>query len=263
MSLFKSDFCTTPPIAALVAAHLKKTADRCVRKSGAPHRTGAPVLRRSLLAGTFEDTFFSVPAKGETDKLLTKARRMLDAANRLRRQERAGKKLTSRERKVAQLHEKAVRVYEELLTLARLNKGQVYPSYDWLAQATALGRRTVVRAVAVLEDLGLLQRQRRFTRDETSQEGAPRYRQTSNAYRATFNEALASFLPRWLRPAPIPEDAIQREADRLDETDHMLSQLTCRELARATVSGPLGSALAALGSRIDTLGASATVAHNR
>ena len=36
-------------------------------RSGAPHRTGAPVRRGSIEAGTFEEAFFAVPGKGETD----------------------------------------------------------------------------------------------------------------------------------------------------------------------------------------------------
>ena len=254
---------STPSIGSLVADQIKKTAARCHRRSGAQHRTDAPIRRDSLEAGTFEDTFFSVPAKGETDKLLSKARKVLDAANRLRREAREGRKLTVRERKITGLQEKFVRVYEELLTLARLNKGQVFPSYDWLAEATHLGRRTVIRAIAALERLGFLVRQRRFKRDEASPTSLPRYRQTSNVYRATFDETLASFLPRWMRPAPTPDDVVQREADRLADTDHMFSQLTCRELARATVSGPMGAALVSLGGRIDNQGASAIVVLNR
>ena len=43
-----------------------------------PHRTGAPVRRDSIEAGTFEAHFFAVPAKGETDRLLRMARAALD-----------------------------------------------------------------------------------------------------------------------------------------------------------------------------------------
>ncbi|MFD1960739.1 hypothetical protein ACFSHP_20210 [Novosphingobium panipatense] len=39
----------------------------------------------------------------------------------------------------------AVRVFEEICTLARLNAGRVFPSYNRLAEATALGRATVAR----------------------------------------------------------------------------------------------------------------------
>lgn len=47
-------------------------------RSGAPHPTGAPVLRDSVEEGTFEHLFFTPPAKGETDRLLRAARRILE-----------------------------------------------------------------------------------------------------------------------------------------------------------------------------------------
>lgn len=232
-------------------------------KSGAPHPTGAPVRRESREAGTFEDMFWSVPAKGETDKLLLTARRALDAGRRLLRDERAGARtLSSSERKITRLTAGAVRVYEEILTLARLNQGKVFPSYDHLSEATSLGRRTVARSIRILEDVGFLLRQRRFKRVEG--EGAkPRYVQTSNAYRPTLAQTVLAYLPRWMRPAPIPVDQLQRDAERAEDCQHMLSQLNCRELARATLSGPVGDALARLGARIDAQGASAGTVLNR
>ena len=232
-------------------------------QSGAPHPTGAPVRRDSREAGTFEDMFWSVPAKGETDKLLLTARRALDAGRRLLRDERAGARtLSNSERKITKLTSAAIRIYEEILTLARLNQGKVFPSYDYLADATALGRRTVARGIRILEDVGFLARQRRFKRVE--EEGAkPRYVQTSNAYRATMAQTVLAYLPRWMRPAPVPVDQLQRDDERHEDCQHMLSQLNCRELARATLSGPMGDALARLGARIDAQGASAETVLNR
>ncbi|WP_082543633.1 helix-turn-helix domain-containing protein [Sphingomonas sp. Leaf339] len=222
-------------------------------RSGAPHRTGAPVLRDSIEAGTFEDMFFSVPAKGETDRLLRVARRTLDAGRQLAREARAGTRdLTRTERAIAALTAGAVRVYEEMLTLARLNRGRVYPSYDYLAEATKLGRATIARALHILEGIGFIVRQRRFKRVEGEGPG-PRYKQTSNAYRPALPKSVMAYLPRWMRPAPVPDDQIQREADRIEETKTMLASLSCRDLARATVSGTLGKMLARLGARIDGL----------
>ncbi len=80
---------------------------------------------------------------------------------------------------------------------------KVYPSYDRLASATALGRATVARAIQILEDAGFLIRQRRFRRVEGEGPG-PRFEQTSNAYRPVAPKKLLSLLPRWLRPAPVP-----------------------------------------------------------
>ncbi|MET0377104.1 MAG: helix-turn-helix domain-containing protein [Rhizorhabdus sp.] len=219
------------------------------------HITGAPVRRDSIEAGTFEEMFFAVPARGECDRLLRIARVMLDAGRKLKRAARAeGRVLTRSERLVAGLGAGAVRIYEELLTLARLNRGRVYPSYDRLAERTGLGRATVARGLAQLEAIGLLIRQRRFRRVEGAGPG-PRYAQTSNVYRPTppgsLPARILAHLPRWMQPAPLPDDEVQREADRQDETQAMLATLSCRDLARATVGGPLGRMLARLGAVID------------
>ncbi len=220
--------------------------------SGATHHTGAPVLRGSVEAGTFEDAFFTNQAPGETDKMLRVARKLLDAGRRLGREARTGlRQLSRKEQAIAALTSGTVRVYEELCSLARLNRGRVYPSYEWLEDATGYGRGTIARALRILEELGLLLRQRRFKRIEAEGPG-PRYKQTSNVYRLLLPGALLSYLPRWMRPAPVPADALQREADRADDHQHMLSQLSCRDLARATInSGPLARVLANLGARID------------
>ncbi|MBD8548966.1 helix-turn-helix domain-containing protein [Sphingomonas sp. CFBP 8760] len=224
-------------------------------RSGATNRTGAPVRRDSLEAGTFEDLFFVLPAKGETDRMLTAARKILDEGRKLQRKARAtGEKLSVSERAVAALTAGAVRVYEEICTIARLCAGRVFPSYDHLADATGLSRNTVARAIPVLGRLGLLVKQRRFKRVEVEGDqdaGKPRYRQFSNAYRPMLPKSLIRYLPRCMRPAPPPADAVQREADRQEDQQRMLSQLSCRELARATMSGPMGAALASLGARLD------------
>jgi DNA-binding transcriptional regulator YhcF (GntR family) len=222
------------------------------RRSGTPHRTGARVLRDSVEAGTFEHAFFVSPAKGETDRLLRAARRILDAGRQLRREARAGlRTLTPAEQLLTTLTAASVRVFEEILTLARLNKGRVFPSYDHLADATGLGRATVARALKILEGIGFLVRQRRFKRIEDATGPGPRFEQTSNAYRTFLPAIVARYLPRWMRLAPIPDDMLQREADHALDMDHMVRSLTCRELAEAHVGGALGKVLARLGAAID------------
>lgn len=225
-----------------------------------PHRTGAPVLRDSIEAGTFEELFFATPAPGETDRLLRACRRTLDAGRRLRREERAGTRmLSATERSIAGLTAAAVRVFEELCTLARLNQGRVYPSYDWLAEATALGRATVARALHALERCGFLVRQRRFKRVEGE---GPRYRQTSNAYRPLLPARVLAYLPRWMRPAPLPVDHEQHRAVEVEAHERMLASLSCRERATASVGGLLGKVLASLGAAIDRDMASACESQN-
>ena len=220
-------------------------------RSGAPNPTGAPVLRDSVEAGTFEHVFFVAPAKGETDRLLRAARRILDAGRQLRSEARRdGRDLTPAERLLTSLTAASVRVFEEILTLARLNKGRVFPSYDHLTQATSLGRATIARALRILESIGFLVRQRRFKRVEGDGPG-PRYEQTSNAYRAFLPKIVQAYLPRWMRPAPIPDDELQREADRIEDMTHMRTRLSAREQTEALPSGPLAKILARLEAALD------------
>ncbi|KQM62011.1 hypothetical protein ASE75_14835 [Sphingomonas sp. Leaf17] len=215
------------------------------------HCTGAPVRRGSIEAGSFEHHFFVTPVRGECDRLLRMARAALDAGRRLKRAVRAeGRVLSPAEAAMAALTAGAVRVYEEICTLARLNAGRVFPSYDRLVEATALGRATVARALVTLEQAGFLVRQRRFKRIEGDGPG-PRYAQTSNVYRPTLPARLMAHLPRWLHPAPAPADVEQLAQARIDELTAMRATLSCRDVARATVGGALGRMLAELGAALD------------
>lgn len=220
-------------------------------RSGSTHRTGARVLRDSVEAGSFEHAFFTPPAPGETDRLLRAARRTLDAGRQLRSEARRdGRALTRSERLLTTLTAASVRVYEEILTLARLNHGRVFPSYDHLAQATSLGRATVARALAILEAIGFLIRQRRFKRVEGDGPG-PRYEQTSNAYRPLLPAIVTAYLPRWMRPAPLSDDVACHHVERAEELERMRGQLSCQEWAQGAIDGPLGKALARLGAAMD------------
>jgi predicted transcriptional regulator len=220
------------------------------QRRGAPRRAGVPVRGGSLEAGSFEERFFTPPAPGETDRLLRLARAALDAGRRLKRAARGGRSLSAAERALCGLTAGAVRVYEELLLLARVCDGRIYPSYDRLARATALGRATVARALPLLEAAGFLVRQRRFRRLEGEGAG-PRYAQTSNAYRPTAPARVMGWLPRWLHPAPVPDCEARRGAERNSEQARMLATLSCRALAEVSVGGALGRTLARLGARID------------
>jgi len=236
---------------ALAGAFSQRKQPKRKARSGAPHPTGARVLRDSVEAGTFEHVFFVAPAKGETDKLLRMARRLVEAGRQLRSEARLnGRVLSPTEALLTTLTSASVRVFEEILTLSRLNNGKVFPSYDYLAEATSLGRATVARALRILERIGFLVRQRRFKRIDAEGPG-PRYEQTSNAYRPLLPKSLMDYLPRWMRPAPVPDDQLQRETDRLEEVEYMRSKLSCRELAASVVDGPLGKILARLGAAID------------
>lgn len=219
--------------------------------SATSRRAARPVRRNSIEAGSFEHLFFAAPAKGECDRLLRAARDALDAGRRLRRATRAGGRvLDASEHALAALTAGAVRVFEELCALARVNNGRVYPSYDRLAAVTALGRATVARGLQALEAAGFLVRRRRFVRVEG--EGAsPRYAQTSNAYRLSLPRALGRLLPHWRRPPPVPVDAIQHALARVDALATMDAGLSAHDLARTNVDGTLGAALARLGATLD------------
>lgn len=226
-------------------------AGRAVRRPGLAPLEPVRARRDSCEAGTFEDTFFAVPAKGEPDRLLRIARRTLDAGRQLRREARSGARtLTLAERRIVALTAAAVRVYEEIVTLARLNRGRVFPSYEHLARATALGRATIARALQTLEQIGFLVRRRRFTRIAGTVAG-PRIRQTSNVYRPALPPGVLAYLPRWMRPAPTPDDILQHAADRAADVQGMLDTLSCRELALSIADGALGGVLARLGAGID------------
>ena len=222
-----------------------------VRRPGLAPPPRRAVRRDSHEAGTFEETFFAVPAAGEPDRLLRIARRALDAGRRLRREARAGeRRLSLAERRIAQLSGAAVRVYEEIVTLARLNRGRVYPSYEHLARATALGRATIARALHILEDIGFLVRRRRFRRIASDSAG-PRIKQVSNVYRPALPAHVLAYLPRWMRPAPTPDELLQNAADHSDALQAMHDTLSCRELAHVLADGDLGAVLAKLGAAID------------
>lgn len=212
-----------------------------------------PVRSSSLEAGTFEDTFFAAPAEGEPDKLLRLCLKAVDAAKKLRRQVRAeARRVTDKERLLLAVTPSVARVFQEICALWRICKrGRVYPSYDHLQEATGLGRSTIATAIRALEAAGFLIKQRRYQRIDAEGPG-PRYEQTSNVYRPVLPSEIMSFLPRWLRPAPLPADEVQRENDRRDDHAAMIARLSCAERARALVqNGPLSRALALVGAHFD------------
>ena len=99
-------------------------------RCNAPSSTGTvtaahcAVLRGSREAGTFEEHFFAVPAKGETDRLLSAARRALDEGRRLKSEARAGKRsLSAAERLLTLLTGAAIRVSpDKFLTFTKLTE---------------------------------------------------------------------------------------------------------------------------------------------
>ena len=220
-------------------------------RSGAKHRSGAPVRAGSLEANTFEDTFFEVPSRGEPDRMLTKAKYALDAGRKLLREYKAGlRTLNASERLLTTLTASAVRIYEELTKLARLCAGKIYPSYDHLVEATGLGRSTVRRALAVLEAIGFIIRQRRFKRVQGKGPG-PRFKQISNVYRVLTPKSVRRYTPRWMRSAPTPVEDDWRRSEEAEQVSAMVASLSCKEFAEMSVGGIMGGVLAKLGAAMD------------
>jgi biotin operon repressor len=202
------------------------------KTSGGIHRTGRPIHGNSKLAGSFEDTFWRAPARREGDRQLRALKLSVDHGKQLRRKMREeGGELSLHERLLTQLTDTTIRVYEELTALARACKGELFPSYETLAARTSRSRNSVWRAIGLLEALGFICRQRRFKRIQADGPG-PRYEQTSNVYRLELPAFAEKLLPFWQRPAPKPDDQIQREEDRILEQAEMLSRLPCRDQAR-------------------------------
>ncbi|KQN00586.1 hypothetical protein ASE78_05740 [Sphingomonas sp. Leaf25] len=145
-----------------------------------------------------------------------------------------------------------VAVFEEIADLSRINAGRVFCGYAHLAKITQLVDSTIAKALTVLEDLGMINRQRRFTKVAR---GGPKgqYRQTSNAYRTFLPKVIASFLPRWMKQKPISSDLAHHHAEQAAETERMLKSATCVEQMtyRAPESSDLRGELMRLAATVD------------
>src|SRR3546814_3075132 len=115
-----------------------------------------------VCSSDLEDDFFYSYAKGETDRLYKKAVELLKRTNAVRRLARAeGRQLTEDERLVTLITPAAVRVFEQLTTLARTCAGQVFPTWEWIEAASGLSRASVGRGLSILATLGLIATPRR------------------------------------------------------------------------------------------------------
>ena len=196
---------------------------RPASRSGGPNRTHAHVHPNSRHAGSFEDDFFYRYAKGEPDRLYRQAAELLKRKNAVRRTARTeGRRLTDEERLVTLITGTALRVFEQLTTLARTCGGKVFPTWEWIEAAAGVSRASVGRALTALAAMGLLEKQRRCV-PITPPSDRPKARnaQTSNVYRMRFPNRLTAFLPRFLRPVSLPDDVVQHENDRIETIDAM------------------------------------------
>lgn len=206
-------------------------------RSGAPNPTRAHVHPNSRLADTFEDDFFYSYAKGEPDRLYKKAVELLKRKNAIRRLARAeGRELTEDERLATLITNAAVRVFEQLTMLARTCAGKVFPTWHWIEAATGLSRASVGRGLSILAKMGLIDKQRRCVPiDPPADRPKARNAQTSSVYRMSFPNRLVRFLPRRLRPVPLPDDVVQREADRIEEIEAWRLWRTPRQIVAEDV----------------------------
>lgn len=199
------------------------TTARARARSGAPNPTRAHVHPNSRRAGTFEDEWFYSYAKGETDRLYKRACELLKGKNAVRRLARAeARPLTEDERLATMITGAAVRVFEQLTQLARTCAGKVFPTWEWIETHSGLSRASVGRGLAILAAMGLLDKQRRCVAIEPpADRPKAKNAQTSSVYRMSFPNRLVRFLPRRLRPVPLPDDVTQREADRIEDIETM------------------------------------------
>lgn len=223
-------------MAIIFAQAASKAIMRSATRSGAPNPTGAPVLRGSLEEGTFEHRFWRSYQPKEADKLQRAAREVSRMFRRERRDLRESGDRGAVKALLPSLTHSAVLVYEVLCQLGRTCKGEIFPSYEWLASKTDLSRATIARAIRQLKEAGFLAIQRRCKRIEREGPG-PRFEQTSNAYRLDWPTRLAQWLGYKHVPCPLPDDEQYRQQERLaaeplrlpstsnDELDNALSRL--------------------------------------
>lgn len=219
--------------------HLERTVqERARSRSGSPNPTRAHVHPNSRRAGTFEEDFFYSYAPGEPDRLYKQAAELLKRKNAVRRLARAeARPLTEDERLATLITNTALRVFKELTTLARTCAGKVFPTWEWIEAAAGVSRASVGRALSALATMGLLDKQRRCVPiDPPADRPKARNAQTSNVYRMRFPNRLVAFLPRRLRPVPLPDDVTQAEAERVEQIDHWRAWRTPRQMIAEDVA---------------------------
>jgi hypothetical protein len=209
-------------------------------RSGGPNPTRAKVHPNSRRAGTFENDWFYNYSKGETDRIYARAAELEDQKNAIRRSAKAeGRALTEDERRIMLLTPGALRILKVLLNLARTCAGKVFPTWEYIEQKSGRSRATVHRALSALTAVGLLDKQRRCVPIEpTAERPRAKNEQTSNVYRMSFPNRLVRFLPRRLRPAPLPDDVIQAEADRIGDIEQMRLWRSPRQALTEDIADP-------------------------
>lgn len=227
-------------------------------------RTGSRARRGSREEGTFERAFWPTYQRGQTDRMVRDAEASWEEARRRQTTaRRTGTAVSAEDAALARLTRNQFAVLRALADYARNCRGKVYPSLDTIAHVAAIGRRTVVRALQALEELGLIERQRRYVKLDAEGPG-PRVRQTSNVYRLKVPKWLSRLLPAWRRPKPLPADEEHRQAENASKLAAMVESLSCENaVGFHTPADPeLAAILRRLGRAVDRENASAKKALN-
>jgi hypothetical protein len=153
-------------------------------------QSGEPIHRQSREAGTFEKAFWK-PLEA------TQARQLQLAAERYSRR---AKKPGERSGPLGHI------ALEVLGLFARLQQatgeGRLDCSYLWMAKTLRRSIDAVWRALRQLEEAGVVEWERRFTKDGPG----TAWRQYSNAYRLVLAATVMKCLPAVMAPAPVPVD---------------------------------------------------------
>lgn len=206
--------------------------------AGAPaERDRIPVRKHSRAVGKCEGIFWRRTDRQEVRMIVMAARRY----------ELAGRQPGARNGPLGGV---AIELLELFSNLVDFRTGRLEPSIDTLMLKLKRSRDAIVRALKNLRSHGFLDWLRRY--EPTGNEGrGPQVKQTSNAYRMSLPKKARQLLGRWGVTPPLPDDHLQREAERVLILEAHRATLDLDQRALFDVGdNPLGQALARLGKSI-------------
>ena len=157
-------------------------------------RTGQKVLRHSqpYEAG---DGFFRPVTKALVTKIMRGVERLAKVTLGQRKKGRRWGDVTPID----------LQILEALLFKAMdWGSGKLDWTYEQIREATGRSRQTIAESLDRLEDLGVVERMRRFVRTDVEGKG-PQVQQANNAYRVALPPRIAALLGHAARP-PLPAD---------------------------------------------------------
>jgi len=207
----------------------------------ADRRTYQPVRRNSRMAGR-EGVFWRPVSRKEVSAIILAAEKFELSTKR------AGR---GGGRHNGALGPVAIEILRLFQNIVDFRTGRLDPSIEYLMDRLERSRAAIVRALKALRDHGFLDWLRRYV--PTGGEGArgPQVQQTSNAYRLSLPKRAAAAIARYFRPAPVPDDVVQAEAERAAEIEAHKATLTLSELPLFEVEDEgLAAVLSRLGASI-------------